>query len=220
MQNLFATKYWFVLSALAVIILGAGCASSDSVPPVSDEPVLVEPSTPITKPEVTPEVEPAEGETMVVAPVADYAVRRTVKPFGTYAQDRFVGYHAADDIEYTDVAGDVSVRAVMAGEVVRAQFVSGYGGFVLIDHGDVRALYGHLDLKSVTVKPGDQVTAGQTLGILGDGNTSETDGERKHLHFGVYAGDEVRLQGYEGAQAALDDWLNPTEWLQSQGVSL
>lgn len=196
------------VSLTVCLLLGAGCARV----PGADQaaPVQVDDSTPNA----------AEPTVSVVAPIAEYAKRRTFKVFGQYVHDRFTGYHTGDDIEYADVAGDVPVYAIMDGEVIKAQFVSGYGGFVLIDFGDVRAIYGHLDLSSVTVKPGDHVTAGQTIGILGDDHSAETDGERKHLHFAVYEGDEIRYQGYEAKQSSLANWLNPTDYLTSLGVSL
>lgn len=54
------------------------------------------------------------------------------------------------------------------------------GNMVLIDHGNGEySLLAHLQPKSLRVKPGDRVTAGQPLGLCGNsGNTSEP-----HVHF-------------------------------------
>jgi len=56
------------------------------------------------------------------------------------------------------------------------------GNYVLIQSGDeIYSLYAHLRPASITVRVGDTVTAGQTIGSLGSsGNTTEP-----HLHFQV-----------------------------------
>jgi len=60
------------------------------------------------------------------------------------------------------------------------------GNYVLLDLGGVAgphryALYGHLKPGSVQVRPGDHVTRGQVLGVIG--NSGNSDGP--HLHFHV-----------------------------------
>ncbi|HEX7760510.1 MAG TPA: M23 family metallopeptidase [Caulobacteraceae bacterium] len=56
------------------------------------------------------------------------------------------------------------------------------GNFVLIDHGAGEySLYAHMQPGSITVRPGDAVTAGQPIGRVGSsGNSTEP-----HLHFQV-----------------------------------
>jgi len=169
-----------------------------------------------TVPDSTPE--PAS----VVAPVAEFFSRITKKPFGIYITpqnspvqpERFSGYHTAADIEYADVVGEVPVVAVADGTVVYSGTVNGYGGVVVIRHiiNEVTytGLYGHLDPKS-NVANGTQVSAGDQIGILGDGGTAETDGERKHLHFALHRGPSVVLAGYVQSEKELAAWVDPTK---------
>ena len=103
-------------------------------------------------------------------------------------------------------------------------FVSGYGGLLVlkgsIDKNPVPGtgfsdqsryfLYGHvrpsrLPAVGSTVKQGDQV------GGLGTAFSSETDGERRHLHFAVYTKDPVDLRGYVQNQSELSAWQNPLD---------
>jgi hypothetical protein len=161
----------------------------------------------------------------LVLPVEDYAERANLKVFGEYIQDRFRGYHAADDVEFTDeevVKREIAVVAMADGKVTLVQFVSGYGGLIKADHvldgKTYHALYGHVDLGSAKVKPGDMVTRGQFLANLGDHQSKETDGERKHLHFGLYEGTDDRVNGYEPSVNGLKRWINPTQFFHEKGL--
>jgi hypothetical protein len=59
------------------------------------------------------------------------------------------------------------------------------GNYIVIDIGEGRfAFYAHMQPGSVRVKPGDKVTTGQVLGLLG--NSGNTDAP--HLHFHVMDG--------------------------------
>ncbi len=79
------------------------------------------------------------------------------------------------------------VVAVAAGQVVyvnRTPAKSNYGNYIIIEHRfegwPMYAFYAHL--ASVAVKEGAQVTAGQSLGVLGY-TGSGINKERAHLHF-------------------------------------
>lgn len=161
-------------------------------------------------------------EAAVVLPVQEYAKRRTLKTYGEYISDRFQGYHVGDDIEFTDVTEDVPVRAIAGGTVEYASTASGYGGVIIIRHDIegqvVRAVYGHVDMTNASVGVGDAVEKGQTIAQLGEHETAETDGERKHLHFALYTGDRVELAGYTGSASSLEQWLNPQDFFVQRGI--
>ncbi len=177
-----------------------------------------------TPEEQVPVVETSEVESTLVYPIETFSTNITKKHFGTYVTpqdspvqpERFRGYHLGVDIEAGDQEGDVWVRSIADGKILQIRDVDGYGGIVVIQYQiegqDLVALYGHLDLKSVTVKVGDSVSLGQSFAFLGDGYSEETDGERKHLHFSLRPGTTVNLGGYTQTEAGLGDWIDPEEF--------
>jgi murein DD-endopeptidase MepM/ murein hydrolase activator NlpD len=85
-----------------------------------------------------------------------------------------------------DIAVDVGtpVAAAATGRVIIAGWVSGYGNYVAIDHGGgISTGYGHLS--QIDVSTGEDVQAGQVVGM--SGNTGRSTGP--HLIF------EVRRNG-------------------------
>lgn len=76
---------------------------------------------------------------------------------------------------------DISVRVLGKEAILQREA----GNSVLIDHGNgLLTLYAHMRKGSVAVTPGEQVTKGQKLGLIGlSGNT-----EFPHLHFEVRRG--------------------------------
>lgn len=201
---------------MAFLLLGLGCRA----------PAQPEAPVPSAAPDAAEGVAdvPEVLQSAVVYPVEDYSVRMTKKKFGQYVRDRFTGYHAGDDIEFTsaqDQAREIPVVAIADGEVVRVGRVGGYGGLLIvrfvINGRVITALYGHIDLGSTELRAGDLVTRGQFLANLGDHESAETDGERKHLHFGVYEGSDGRVNGYESTEAGLTKWLDPSTFLASGG---
>jgi murein DD-endopeptidase MepM/ murein hydrolase activator NlpD len=146
--------------------------------------------------------------------------RITKKHFGQYITpatspvqpEKFTGYHTGVDVEYADVTADVPVYAIADGTVLTARTATGYGGVMAIQHTingkKYIAVYGHLDPKSL-VATGTSVKAGQQIAILGDGYSSETDGERKHLHFGIVKGTTLTIAGYVQTQVELAKWIDP-----------
>jgi murein DD-endopeptidase MepM/ murein hydrolase activator NlpD len=74
------------------------------------------------------------------------------------------------------------IYAAESGVVIVAQWWSGYGNTVIIDHGGgVWTLYGHIKNNGILVKKGDTVKRGQKIALVG--STGNSTGP--HLHFEV-----------------------------------
>lgn len=93
-----------------------------------------------------------------------------------------------------DIIGDVGEPFVAAGSgtVVAAGWEGGYGKMILIDHGNgVMTRYGHAT--KILVSPGQYVSQGQTIGLVG--STGRSTGP--HLHFElIINGDTVNPLSY------------------------
>ena len=77
-----------------------------------------------------------------------------------------------------------TIIASEAGEIMAADYNSGYGNYVMINHGNgIVTLYGHMT--SYCVSYGETVSKGQTIGYVG--STGVSTGP--HLHY------EIRLNG-------------------------
>jgi murein DD-endopeptidase MepM/ murein hydrolase activator NlpD len=77
-----------------------------------------------------------------------------------------------------------SIRAAADGEVIAAQYMSGYGNTVILDHGGgVSTVYAHCS--RILVRAGQKVSRGQTIARVGQ--TGLATGP--HLHW------EVRVKG-------------------------
>ncbi|OGL95962.1 hypothetical protein A2348_01625 [Candidatus Uhrbacteria bacterium RIFOXYB12_FULL_58_10] len=205
-------KYLIAIAGV-LAFLGAGC-----VAPVEPDTSGGDPTTgaPVVETDVTL---PLSGD----GPVGYLPV---YKRFGEFFDDRFVGYHTGEDAEVPpddDPLPPIPVLAVADGTVAYLSHVSGFGGVVILQHEfdgeSIQTLYGHLDLDSTTLRTGDVVAKGQVMAILGEDKSEDTDGERRHLHFAVYRGAEVRLQGYVSSPVELDAWINPQDFFAEHGVT-
>lgn len=156
-------------------------------------------------------------------PVTNFKARVTKKPFGIYitpqnspiSPERFTGYHTGADAEYTDISADVPVYAVADGKVVLSRTASGYGGVfmleITLDSTKLTVLYGHIRPSSLP-KVGTSVTKGEHIGLLGAGYSSETDGERRHLHFAILSDNSLNIKGYVSNKSDLSSWINPLKY--------
>lgn len=166
----------------------------------------------------------------IALPIADFYSRITKKPFGIYITtttspiqpEKFTGYHTGADAETTTAEKDIDIPvfSVVDGTVIFAGHVNGYGGVMIIratiDTKTYTMLYGHLRISSFIKKVGQTVKLGEKIGVLGTGYSSETDGERKHLHFGIVKGSSINYKGYVKSKSALSAWEDPVAWLKSR----
>lgn len=109
---------------------------------------------------------------------------RVTSRYGTRS-DPFTGetaYHSGIDIDGFGNDGQPIVAAD-GGVVITASSNSGYGNYVIIDHGGTKTVYAHMS--GFAVGAGQTVAQGQTVGYLGA--TGRATGT--HLHFEVYVGD-------------------------------
>lgn len=176
-------------------------------------------TTPAAQPQTTDSL--ASPTANLDYPIAQFSSRITKKPFGIYITpstspvqpERFTGYHTGTDIEYQDIVADVPAFAITAATVKFVGTVSGYGGVIILQ-ADINGqsdtiLYGHVRASSINIKVGDKVSRGQQLAVLGTGYSSQTDGERRHLHFSIHRGSQIEYRGYVQNKADLSGWLNP-----------
>ncbi len=109
----------------------------------------------------------------------------------SYNGSAFTYYHGG--VDFPPVALEITASA--DGVVVFADLLEVRGNFTLIDHGwGVFSAYLHQS--EIYVKPGDTVTAGQIIGLIG--NTGRSTGA--HLHWEIWVG---------GIQ------VNPLLWLET-----
>lgn len=165
--------------------------------------------------------EKTKNEKDLAFPVDEFEQRITLKPFGLFVSpqnspvipERFKGFHTGVDVEYEDVNEPVPVFAISDGVIVFGDFVNGYGGTLVLklrwENQDLFALYGHLDQETFTNKK--EVSQGERIAFLGENNSFQTDGERKHLHFGL-SREKLNLRGYVDSKEELGLWLDPLEF--------
>lgn len=104
-------------------------------------------------------------------------------------------------IDFTAPKG-TAIQATGGGVVIKAEFKSGYGRCVIIDHGfGFQTLYAHMD--KILVKKGQKVKRGQPIGKVGSSGISTAP----HCHY------EVHLRGkpVNPIQYVLDG-LSPKEY--------
>jgi murein DD-endopeptidase MepM/ murein hydrolase activator NlpD len=105
-------------------------------------------------------------------------------------------YHLGYDLSVTK---HYPVEAANSGKVAFTGDLGLYGNTVIIDHGlGLYTLYGHLS--QIDVKPGDSITARQTIGKTGETGFAGGD----HLHYGVYL---------DGVAVLPVEWWDP-KWIR------
>ncbi|MGL5838622.1 MAG: M23 family metallopeptidase [Sphingorhabdus sp.] len=134
-------------------------------------------------------------KTMVAIPsINPVEVMRMTSQYG-YRTDPFQGRRK--NHKGLDIAGPIGtpIYATADGTVGRAQWVSGYGKYIEIEHGNaIQTRYGHLS--AMNVYSGQRVRKGDVIGFMG--STGRSTGS--HLHY------EVRIAG---------EPINPASFLES-----
>ncbi len=219
----FAAFFSGALAALAVFIV-----SNYEPKPQTAVPTPVAHAEVIDSPvgQVGGLITPAKPKLLM--PVAGGLTRVTKKPFGLYVSpasspvdnDIFLGFHTGIDFETTaaEQNTDVIITAACDGPVILKQWAKGYGGVLVqacqLDGFDVTVIYGHMKLDSIPLLVGQTLTAGDEVGVLGEGFSHETDGRRKHLHFDIHQGSELNILGYVPTEDDLANWIDPRPYLE------
>lgn len=121
---------------------------------------------------------PVEGSHTVAlsAPYGEWVIWHPTAPVGTET-----GFHSGIDIPAEQ---GIAVTAAAAGTVVKAEFNSDKGNYIVLDHGNgMETVYAQC--LSLAVEVGDTVEAGEEIAAVG--STGKSTGP--HLHF------EVRQDG-------------------------
>jgi len=222
-----------ILGILAIIILAVFFVSFRGKKSAVPENIIssqkfskpTESAAPDPVPDIknTNSAEVAKNSNGFLPPLEKVAERVTKKKFGDFITpqnspvqpERFSGYHTGTDFEIfpEETDAEVPVKAVCDGKLALKKTASGYGGVAvqncMLGGSPVTAIYGHLKISSIKFNAGENISAGDTLGILGKGFSSETDGERKHLHLGFHRGAAVNILGYVQNQTELSGWIDP-----------
>lgn len=165
-------------------------------------------------------VQPTTG-TAGLALVIDRAQDRIGEySFGILKENR--GYYtgiAFEAFEDEKAGKEVPIYVFCEGPLVEKRFAIGYGGIAIqecvLEGQTVYVLYGHMDLKSIELNVGDELTPGIRLGNLGDHESAETDGATKQLHFAIHKGIKPDIRGYVQTQDELKEWIDPQIYLES-----
>ena len=106
---------------------------------------------------------------------------RVTSPFGVHSLPDMPEVKFDNPGIDAEVAKGAAAQAVYAGRVSGVYRVSGFSTVVIVNHGDYYTVYGNLS--SASVKVGDNVKAGQTVGTVADGEDSPGRGQ---IHFEVW----------------------------------
>jgi hypothetical protein len=134
--------------------------------------------------------------------------------------ERFSGFHVGVDFETTpdEADVDVPVSVICDGPLIKKGYATGYGGYALqackLEGKDIVVLYGHMHLQTIVPVAKQALKRGDHLGMLGKGYSSETDGERKHLHLGVHRGTGIDIRGYVDNRSEIAQWVDVLPLLQ------
>lgn len=223
-------KIVLLLIFLALFVTGFFVVRKAQAPEISSQEFLMnspETMNVMQQPKIAnQEKQKNEKPIQASSPMDNALSRITKKPFGIFITsknspvqpERFSGYHTAVDLEtFPDEQDtDVAVRVLCDGKLLSARSASGYGGVAvqscILDGQAVTVVYGHIKLSSIVFKVGDELKTGEFLANLGSGLSTETDGERKHLHLGIHKGSSLNILGYVQSERELSNWIDPQKF--------
>jgi len=129
---------------------------------------------------------------------------KNAAPMASFAQERTYLFEGMAVSKSTHLGVDLAsterapIESANNGVVVYTGYLGIYGNTVIVDHGlGLSSLYAHLS--DITVKIGQNVARGETLG--NSGSTGLAGGD--HLHFSILVGGE---------------FVNPTEWWDAHWI--
>jgi len=225
MKTLSSQKIFFFIVILTTILVS--CSFPNQKPSTITPPPQPSKTPTITfSPTITLTSTPENH--IIATPISSPLERVTKKPFGIkvspgnspVSPERFSGYHTGVDFEILpgEENIDVPIFAICTGSLLVKKQANGYGGMMVqqctIGNQDVTVVYGHLKLASIEAAVGQKISAGEKIGILGKGYSSETDGERKHLHLGIHKGTAINTRGYISNPGELVNWIDVLEYLK------
>jgi len=114
--------------------------------------------------------------------------------YGTYPHPTLKGITMESDGVDIRTQPNSNVRSVFDGTVTKITTMPGFGGTVIIKHGEYYTMYSKL--KTITVKSGQTVSAKDVIGQVATGANGEAE-----VHFQTWKGLEV---------------MNPSSWLTSK----
>ncbi len=132
---------------------------------------------------------------------------------------RFSAWHTGEDWNYIQGGAGHPVYAVAHGRVKTAQQFSTWGNIVLLEHrlADDRTLWSqYAHLAEMMVKPGDFVSRGQQIGVIG--HMMDAQGKPKgppHLHFELRCHELSANEWYLPRDDVLRYYLHPSAFINS-----
>lgn len=208
-----------ILALIGLVLISAACQRN--IPQSQTSNSVNQEENINTNPQYL-ENQEVSSEALIFSPISRAQERVTKKPFGIYITpktspvqpEKFSGYHSGTDFEIFPEEADIDVPVlpICEGKLLQKRTATGYGGLVVqacdIDLESITVVYGHIKLSSVSAKVGEVLKPGQQIGVLGKGYSSETSGERKHLHLGIHKGTSVNIRGYVSNKSDLSSWID------------